>query len=62
VPANFAILAGVKTCKGMETMRDGLGQGVRNLLGYGIDPIREFSEAAEIAASNLPFIQRVEEK
>ena len=61
MPANLAIVAGEKTRNGKEAMCDGVGQGVRNLLGYGFDPIREFSEAAKIAASNLPFIKRVEE-
>jgi hypothetical protein len=42
-------------------MCNSVGQGVRNLLGYGCEPICEFSETAKIAASNLPLIKRLEE-
>ncbi len=51
----------VKTCKGTEAMRVSAGRGVRYLPGYGFDPIREFSEAAKIPASNLPPVQRMED-
>jgi hypothetical protein len=59
--ANLAIVAGKKTRNHQEAMCDSVGQGVRDLLGYGSDPIREFSEATKIPASNLPPIKRMED-
>jgi hypothetical protein len=56
------MVASKKTRNGKEAICDSVGQGVRNLLGYGCDTICEFPEATKIPASNLPFIQRVEEK
>src|ERR1700733_12841898 len=59
MPANFAIVTGEKKRKGNEAMCDRVGQGVRNLFGYRFHPICEYPEAAKIAASNLPLIDRV---
>jgi hypothetical protein len=42
-------------------MSDSVGQGIRNLLGYGFDPSYEFSESAKIAASSLPLVKGIEE-
>jgi hypothetical protein len=61
MPANLVIVAGKKTRNSKKAMCNSVGQGVPNLLGYGCEPICEFSETAKIAASNLPLIKRLEE-
>src|SRR5580704_15593607 len=61
MPPNLAIVTGEKTRNGKEAVCDGVGQGVRNLLGYRFHPICQFSEAVKFAASNLPLIKCVEE-
>src|SRR5580692_10322918 len=58
---NLVIQAGEVTHNRKVAMGDSLGQGVSSLFGCGFHSTCEFSEAAKIAASNLPPMQRSEE-
>ena len=61
MPGNLAIGAGKETGQGKEAARDSDGQRVRNILGYGRDPISKLPQTAKISASDLPHVKGMED-